>query len=333
MNPKKAAFSIGLDIGTQAVKIVKLKFNKDAAELEGVDLLPAQPELMEALKQIRAALNTSGPVNVAVSGPSTVIRYVNFPKMNAAELKNALKFEAQKHLPFSVSEVNLDGFSLKEGLADNKMLVLVAAVKKEFLNPRLKLIEDAGFKVGLVDIDSLAIINAFNFNYSLQDNPDYTAIALLNVGASLSSLNILENGIPRLSRDIHISGNNFTQKIMDAMAVDIKAAEALKLNPAAEQAQKLGPAVEPVINNLVTEIRTSFDYFESQSTSSVSRIFLSGGGSLFSGLKDSLAAALGTSVEYWDPFKKITSPAGIDSSKVKNIAVSLAVAVGLALRR
>jgi len=328
----KEKFSFGLDIGTHSIKYVKLKLLNGSAELVGLDLLTGSLDVEAVLKNIKQSQGVDF-VNISLSGPSTVIRHVNFPKMNEAELKQALKFEAQKHIPFSVEEVVLDSFILKEGLPDNKMLVLIVAAKKDFLNQRLKLVEDAGLKVNLIDIDSLALTNAFNFNYPQEDNPKHKAVALLNIGSSMSNLNILENGMPRLSRDIHIGGNNFTQKLMEVFSLDFKAAEELKINPDTERAKAVTATVESVFSNLVSNIRTSFDYYESQGTTSVSKIFLNGGGSKFTGLKDALANLLGIEVESWDPLRNIKLPNGADSNKINMLSGQLAVAVGLAIRK
>lgn len=347
----KERFVAGLDIGTQTIKFVKLRFSKDGAEFCAFDFHPNQNDIREVLKKIKESQGI-GTVNIGISGPSTVIRYVNFPRMNIDELKQALKFEAQKHIPFSVDETNLDAYILKEDLPDNKMVVLIAAVKKDFINQRLKIIEDAGFRANIIDIDSMALVNAFNFNYSPDNNLQHKAIALLNIGASTTNLDILEDGLPRLSRDIHIAGNKFNQKLVDIFGIDFKAAEELKLNPVrntkdievqnkisngvnpdTERANKVAAAIELVLSNLAVEIRTSFDYYESQSTSSVVKIFLSGGCSRFSGLKDMLANLLGIEVEYWDPLKKFTLANNIDSKKLQELSSQLPVAIGLALRQ
>jgi type IV pilus assembly protein PilM len=87
-----------------------------------------------------------------------------------------------------------------------------------------------------------------------------------------------------------------------------------------------------VVTSLTSEIRTSFDYYESQSASSVAKIFLSGGGSRMIGLKDMLANFLGIEVEYWDPLKQIILSSDIDPQKIKALFSQFAVAVGLALR-
>ncbi|OGX18541.1 MAG: hypothetical protein A3K83_07625 [Omnitrophica WOR_2 bacterium RBG_13_44_8b] len=328
----KEKYSVGLNIGTQAIKIAKLRLSKDGQmELCGFDLVPIQLELAETLKKIKQAMDIDY-VNTGVSGPQTVIRHISFPKMSKDELKQALKFEAQKHIPFPMAEINLDGFILKDDLPENKMLVLLAAAKKELISQRIKLIEEAGMRINVICIDSIALINAFNFNYPQDESLKQKAVTLLNIGATTTNLNILEGGIPRLSRDINIGGNNFTQRIMELLGLDFKPAEEIKQNPGKENAQKLLAAQESMLTNLASEIRTSFDYYESQSTTSVVKIFLSGGGSNFTGLSDMLANSLGIEVEYWDPLKRISLADGIDVNKIKSLSNQLAVAVGLALR-
>lgn len=327
----KEKYSVGLDIGTSAVKLVELKFLKDTVELARFNLEPIQADLSSQLKRIAP----SQAINISVSGAQTVIRYIDLPRMNEDELKQALRFEVQKYIPFPINEVILDSYILKEDLSDNKMLVLVAVVKKEFINQRLKLIQEAGLKANIVDLDSLALINAFNFTYSKEEDANIKnkTIALLNIGASMSNLNILENGHPVLSRDIYIAGNNLTGKVQDTVGTDLKSAEELKPNIDKEKLNKVVTVAESVISDLSKELRTSFDYYESQSTSSIIKIFLSGGGSKFPGLKDTLANLLGIEVEYWDPLKKISIADNIDSKETKELSSQLAVAVGLALRK
>jgi type IV pilus assembly protein PilM len=329
----KERYSVGLDIGTHSIKVVKLKFFKDKTELSSFDLEPVQLDLAEVLKKLKQSHNLES-VNLNVCcGPATIIRCVNFPKMSSAELKQALKFEAQKHIPFSMAEVNLDGCILKDDLPENKMLVLIVAAKKELVNQRLRLLESSGLKANIIDVDSLSLVNTFNFNYSDANDLKNKTIALLNIGASISSLDILEGGVLLLSRDISCAGNNLTQKLIETLVMDFKAAEILKINFEAQQQDKVKPALESVVNNLVSEIRISFDYYESQSSSTVAKIFLSGGSSRMSGLKEMLNESLGIEVEYWDPFGKIDISNNIDSRRLKTLSSQFAVAVGLALRQ
>ena len=327
----KERFTFGLDIGSRQIKIVKLKLFKDTTELCGLEVSSVQLDVGALLKKFKHSLDISY-ANVGVCGSSAVIRYVDFPLMNPAELKQALRFEAQKHIPFSLNEVMLDGYILKEFVKDNKMLVLIAAVKKDLIQQRLKLLEEAGLKANIIDIDSVALVNAFNHNYAQDEFVKDKTIGLLNIGATLSSLNILENNVPRLSRDIQIAGNNFTQKVVEAFGIDFKTAEELKLKPDDEKKNRVASSIEAVLAHLAGEVRVSFDYYESQSAASVSRIFLSGGGSQFIGLKDKLSDLLGIEVQYWDPLKHITISPDMDSQKASSLSTQMAVAVGLALR-
>lgn len=322
-------FSIGLDIGTQLIKVVKLKIGVEP-ELVAFDCVEPGLDLTETLKKIKYAQGADF-VNISFCGSSTVIRYVDFLRMNKSELRQALKFEAQKHIPFSLDEVNLDAEILKKDLPENKMLVLIAALKKEATKQRIKTLEDAGLKAEIIDIDSLALINAFNF--SKVENIDNRTICLLNIGASVSNVNIIANGIPRLSRDIHCAGVNFTNKIMDVLGVDFKTAEALKITPDAEKAEMIKAGIESVLTDLALEIRSSFDYYESQNTSNVAKIFLSGGGSKITGLKENLALSLGMEVESWDAFKQVKISEEIDKQKLNQFSSQFNVAVGLALRQ
>lgn len=331
----KEKFSVGLDIGSSAIKLVKLKFTKGAVEFCGFRLEPIQAgvSLAHTLRKIAQAEGIKS-LNTCLSGPAAIIRYVTFPRMEAKELRQSLKFEASKLIPFPVEEVNLDSYILKQDLADNKMLVMLAAAKKEAINQQLKLTAEAGLKVNIMDIDSIALVNAFTFNYPLENNPqENKAVALLNIGAASTNLNILEGKIPYLSRDIHIASNNINQKIMETLNVDSSAAEKLKIDPDQAKLDTIKPAIESVASSLTREIRTSFDYYESQNASTIGRIFLSGGGSLLKDLKEALSRSLEIKIEYWDPLEKISISSKIDTKDFNVCLSQLAVAIGLALRK
>ena len=325
----KESIRAGLNIGVSSVKLVKLKVTPEAAEVCGVALSPAQD--MESALRGLAQEQGLKRVNISVSGQQSIIRYIDFPKMTAEELKQSIKFEAQKHIPFPVSEVNLDACILKD-LRDNKMRVLVAAVKKELLSQRLKLLKDIGLDVDVVDIDSLALINAFNYSYSQEPDVRSKTIALLNIGSATSNLNILEDGLPALSRDITVGGNNFTQRIADALGIDFTAAEEVKTGAGSRKDAKVASAAEQVLAKLAQDVRTSFDFYESRSVTSVEKIYVSGGASLFPGLQEALANFLGLEVAQWDPFRKISVAPGLDTATIQSSAGQLAVAAGLALR-
>lgn len=328
----KEQFSVGIDIGSSSVKAVKFKVAEGAVELCDFIIEPVSADTSTALKKIRPMFEAKN-IAVAASGPSALVRYVTLPKMTSSEVKQALKFEAQKYIPYSISEVNIDSAILKDDFPENKMLLLIAAAKKEFVVQRLKMLQDAGITASAVDLDSVALVNAFNFSYEQDERLKNATVALLNIGASETNLNLLEDGIPRLSRDIHLAGVSFTQKVADYLGVDFTKAETLKKDSACEQKEKVAIAVEAALTNLATEIRSSFDYYESQSASSVGKIFLSGGSSLFAGLKESLYNLLGIEVLEWNPFLKIKTAPSVNLESLNKQMGYLHVAVGLALRK
>ena len=106
----------------------------------------------------------------------------------------------------------------------------------------------------------------------------------------------------------------------------------MKISPEKENLDRIGQAVESVISNLASEVRISFDYYESQGASSVGKIFLSGGGSLFYSLKDNLKHVLGIDIDYWDVTKRIKFAPGQELEKIKSSTRQFAVALGLAMR-
>lgn len=320
---KKKKIKIGFDLGSFALKVVALepqdKNNtytlKDARIIE----LPSKDlDLNSVIKD----LDLSDGVNLGICGPNVAVRYVSITRMTEDDFKRALRYEAAQYLPFRIEELTLDGAVLKE-LPDNYMLVMFAAAKKDFVTKRLKLLRRAHIRVNILDIDSLALINAFNYNFthlpdetpSTEKNKEISgetreqkhtlssAVVLLNIGFSVTNINILEAGIPHFSRDINVAGGDL-----------------------AKEATR-----EAAMANLVSEMRKSFDYYEAGSAAIINKIFLSGGGALPSGVASNLESTLGVKIEQWNPFSKFVFAPGLNKDDIMKNSVQFAVAVGLAL--
>ena len=304
--PKQSKnISIGLDWGFSSIKLVVLESQGDSYLLKDARIieLPSENIKLDALIQ---NLDLSGGVNLGICGPTVCVRYISMAKMSYEEFKNALRYEAASHLPFPVEEINLDGCILKD-LPENKMLVMLAAAKKDFINQRLKLFQDANIKVNVLDIDSLALINAFNYIHpSKKEDTTATshAVALLNIGASVTNINVLEDGIPRFSRDINVAGRNLSGST----------------------------SVEIAVVNFVSEVRKSFDYYEAGSSAVINKIFISGGGSLGVEAMQQIESHLGLKIEQWEPFSNFSFAPGLDEQNLRKQSAQFAVAVGLALR-
>ena len=167
IRPKEAKLTIGLDIGSSAIKVLALGARK------GMGARPILAQHQQAFDQNGAA-DPSGviktaltavkvpvrTVNLSVSGPWVIMRIVEMPAMKPAEMRQALPFEAQRYLPFNLQDVIIDGVVL--GPADaKKNWVLIVACKKELVDRRIDWVKKAGYDVGFIDVDALAVANGF----------------------------------------------------------------------------------------------------------------------------------------------------------------------------
>lgn len=335
MFKKKKELKVGLNLGSSSIKAVILEEENNNYTLRNfvVKDSPHQADIPELVKDALSDLDAQGTaVGISLSGQDILTRYVTVTNMNEKEFRNALKFEAQKYIPFPIDQVYVDGCILRQNVTPNKMLVLVAAAKKAFVDTNLKLLQDLGCSVKVVDIDCLALVNAFNFSCSEDESLQSKSIALLDVGAYITNLNILEKGMPCLSRDIQIGGNHFTIRIADDLSLDFTKAEELKKSNDQKDLLKIKPSIDTVLTQFASEVRKSFDYYESQSVSSVEKIFLSGGGSRLAGFSEGLSKALGIEVSTWDPLTKFKIATELEEEGIHNNSTQLAVAIGLAIR-
>lgn len=331
-----AKSSVGLDIGSFSIKAVELK--KVDSELEFVnfavtphELDISREDLSKVIKKTFTEANFgTRKVNTSVSGQAVIVRYIQFPQMNEQDLRSAIKFEAEKYIPFKIDEVVLDCQILEEDIGDNKMRVLLVAAKREFIDAHIKLLSDAGLEIQLIDVDSLALINAHHANFPSQEGD--TTSALLSIGARQTNINIIKDGSSCFSRDVMSAGNDLTQVIKDAMNVDLPQAEQLKCQLEKEK-EKLFSAIQPVLENLATEVRLSFDYYESQFEKGIDKLYLSGGSCSLVGLNKFLADSLGVDVEIWNPLTALRINPEIDEAQLTPIRSQLPIAIGLAMRK
>ncbi|MCK4518508.1 MAG: type IV pilus assembly protein PilM, partial [Candidatus Omnitrophica bacterium] len=186
---------VGLDVGNRSVKVIQLAKQKNSYSLlnaamgefdHKADEKSRIAVIKKVIKQNRIKMKE---VNISIEGPSVIIRNIEFPKMSRDELKRAIKFEAEKYIPYKVSEVVLDCEILKE--SENNMTVLLAAAKKDFVYTKINFIRKAGLEPWIVDIGSFALINAFNLNAPRKEK----TIALINVGDRITNVNIVNDGV------------------------------------------------------------------------------------------------------------------------------------------
>ena len=186
----------------------------------------------------------------------------------------------------------------------------------------------------VLDVDAFALQNAYEINYGLTAG---SVVVLLNVGASVTTVNVLNGDQSLFTRDISIGGNAYTEAIQKELNLSFEAAEALKKGQAPNglRLEDARPVMRAVTQNVLAEIQKTFDFFRTTSASDrIDRVALSGGASLVDGFSAMLAEALDVPVEPFDPFHKV----GFDAQKLQvddpaAVAPTAVVAVGLALRR
>ncbi|MBM3247949.1 MAG: type IV pilus assembly protein PilM [Candidatus Omnitrophica bacterium] len=337
---EKPSINIGLDIGSSSVKAVAIKLEKDKAELINYSIKPFDRDyISDSINKTLKDLNIENKtVNISIGGQGVVTRSVKFPRMSLSEVKNAIGFESEKHIPFPLNEVYMDCFIMRQLPEENKMLVLVAAAKKELIQHRLAYLKPLSLTANFIDVDSLALVNLINriefkpqgLSTGVQNAEQKKAVALLNLGATFTSLCIVENGIPKFVRDIFIGGNDLTKRISNILGTGLAEADKAKCSPQ-EGWDKISAACESVLNNLINETRLSFDYFESDSGINISCLYLSGGGSYLRGIDEIIKTNLNVEVKYLNPAADLKVSESF-AGGLETEARKLSIAIGLALR-
>jgi len=340
---------VAIDIGTNFIKLVHLQAKRRGHELLSYGTMPLPPGVIEegaivdpdvviqAVKDLMK-IEKIGIKNVvtAVSGTSVIIKKIKVPPMSENELIDAIQFEAGQYIPFDIEDVNLD-FVVMETPNDQReadqMDVLLVAVTKEKMNELTTILSRAGLKVAVVDVDVFAIENAFGLNYTV--SPDDT-IALMDIGAGVTNINILEYGISAFTRDIYFGGMKYNEAIMQQLDVDYETAEKLKLGNETNghSSAEVYDIINSVTNELSMEINRALEVFRGSSEAPITKIMLGGGCARMMGLDQALATNLETQVEIFNPFQTIRcNPKVFDPEYIEYMAPSAAVGVGLALRR
>jgi type IV pilus assembly protein PilM len=338
MRLRKVKSLIGLDIGTRAVKAVELTWNGAPvitgfahAELPGPD---AVPETVQRL--LRENQFHSRRVVTSVSGKAVIVRYLTMYRMSPDDLRNAIRYEADKYIPFDVDEVVLDCQPFEaSGLADlapNEMRVLLVACKRAVIDEQLRILASAGLHPEIVDVDVFALGNAFETALHRGAEAASRVAALVDVGASKTCVNLVRAGSSLFTREIHAGGDAFTAAIANRLGLKQSEAENLKQKPGHE-AERVRAAVTPAVDDLASEIRLSFEYFENQFDLGIDEVLLSGGGSRLLHLDQDLSRMFDRPTTHWDPTGDLPIAAGsVDVDRLREHVSELAVALGLASR-
>lgn len=334
---------VGLDIGSQEIKAVEMVESAGQMQLKSIATAPAaSPEdLPQTLRDLfsNARIRTKN-VAVSVSGKSVVVRYISMPRMSEDDLRSSLKYEAEKHIPFELEEVALDCAILEPGNAPDhgndgeEMPVLLVAARKETVDQLLGVVRAAGLLPVAIDVDGFALGSAFESASDPSGNgePPAGVTALIDVGGSKTSINILEDGVSSFSREIYLAGKDFTESISRRMGVSPEEGDRIKRECDSENFEVL-ECVSPILGDLAAEIHASIDYFENHHERVVDSVRLSGGSAPLPGLGDAFEQTFGREVSEWNPLEGVEeAESSAGALEAAASCPQLAVAVGLASR-
>jgi len=342
---------VGLDIGSSAVKAVEIgmKARDKSFELKGLGVAPLQNEAIvqgaflnqsAIVDGIREAVEIgrikTKEVAVAVSGHSVIVKKVSLSAMTRDELEDQIQWEAEQYIPFDVNEVHLDFQILDTSEGEGQMDVLLVAAKRDLVDDYVQVISEAGLVPAVVDVAAFAVENAFENNYDCE--PD-EVVGLVNIGAQVVNINVVQNGIPVFTRDITTGGNQFTEEIQKSLSITFEEAERIKLGGSSEQDQEVVPqeveqAMRSVTDTVLGEISRSLDFYAATSAENrIGRVLLAGGGANIPGLDSAFRDRSGFEVELMNPLSRMLPSKGFDPEYLETVASSLSVGIGLATRR
>lgn len=356
---------VGIDIGSNSIKLASVSRTSNGCALTRLYSCPTPPMTIKdgaiidahALGETIGALlresgfSTSAPPRVvsAVAGQSVVIRPITIANMSERELQTAIKYEAEQYLPYSVTEAMVSGMMLNKGENKDKdnakqMDVLLVAAPNEMVKNTREVVQQAGATPDTVDLEPFALLRALELNCDA--NTLNKTIALINLGAASSSINIFKAQELRHNRTIGVAGNSFTKAIGQSLNLSFEEAEKIKkekgqirvendATPVAPTTMRIFNVVIPVLNELVTEVQRSFDYYRSRyQNESVDLVVLTGGTARFKNLEVYMSNELGVECQIANPFRgmSMTSVKGNYPQDIEEMAPMAMVVIGLALR-
>ncbi len=338
---------VGLDIGSKTLKVCEVfETRKKGFILNklGMITLPngaiedgviKDPETVsEAICELfKVQKIREKNVAISIGGYSVIVKKIQLQNMTDAELQETIQYEAEQYIPFDINDVNLDFHILGESqVAVNKLDVILVAAKKELVSEYVNLIELSGLRPCVVDIDAFALQNIYETNYDTKEE----VVALIDIGASKTSLNIVKDGVSLFTRDVSLGCNQINLKISNKVVCSLEDAEKIKLTGKSNKItpQEIADIVTLVIGDWCLEIRRAIDFFYSTyPDDQIRKILISGGGANIKEFLQILASETASEVEVINPFGTFSIDKRLDPSFLKKVSPQAAICMGLAIRR
>jgi type IV pilus assembly protein PilM len=335
--------TVGLDVGSGLIKVAVVDHSKREPELVKASISPlladaiVEGEVMDpgiVTDAIQRALQAAGVkatvVVTSVGGRDVIIKKIQIERVKEQQARELMRWEAEQHVPFDMESVELD-FQILDPDADGlEMNVLLVAAKRDLIESKMRLLTDAGLESGVVDVEAFALHNAFELNH-----PDAMdgVVGLLNIGHDVTNINILDDGVPILTRDLTVGTRRFREDLQRERGLPLEEAQALL------QGYDRSPHVDAVLEGRGEEIAVGIEratafLAQNARVRPMRAIYTCGGGSRIPGLNEMLASRLRTSVQQANPLANLKVRDGALASLVTDeVAPLLMLPIGLALRK
>jgi type IV pilus assembly protein PilM len=328
---------LGIDIGTSNIKIAEVLHGaQPILKTYGIVNSPfvlAGKDDEHSINKMAGVLKTliekAGATNkrcvVSFPNSSVFTSVVELPKMSDKELSTAVEFEAKKYVPLALSEIDLEWNVISQPTDQASTLkVLLTAVPKQVTKNYMRVFELAGLDTKTIvgEIEALALIRSLIGSESLN-------CVIIDIGAKSTGLNIIENGLLRLSRNLNIGGDTITNKIAQSLNISLPRAEQFKKDFGVSNTTFIPDTIKPVLSIIKNEAKQLMTIYQSQNIK-LDKIILVGGGANLPGLVD-FFSDLKLQVELGNPLKSVGFSQGLESV-LKRYSLSLPIAIGLALR-
>ena len=337
---------VGLDIGSHTIKAVELvsQPNRTHRLLHWGQSAPlaeaiVDGEIMDRQLVIDAIGNLletrdikSKSVVASVSGRAVIVKKITMNRLSPDDAQQAVYWEAEQHVPYDINDVSLDFEILGPAPNDPKqMQVLLVAAKKDMVTAFADLIREAGLQPMVVDMDAFATQNALEANY---DFAPEEVVAILNVGAEITNVNIVQAGVPYFTKDLQLGGHTLIEAAQRKFNLS-QAEAAAAVRGESGASLELTPVIEQACEGLATALERAQSYLRTAGESgAITRILLCGGASLTPGLPDYLHRRFSVPAEIANPLARVSyDPAVFAGQDVQKVAPLLTVGIGLALRR
>jgi len=342
---------LGVDIGTSNIKIAQLRPQDGKFILETYGLVnvsfqitnkdnpTAISQAVQTLKTLmRKAGVTTNKVVASLPNSSVFTSVIEMPKMSESELKSAIEFEAKKYVPLPLEEVALSWSVIEQkqakithgtnlgslkSAADAKTKVLLTAVPTTVIDNYVKLFAEAGLEPQALEIEALAMIRSVI-------GADNDLNLLIDIGAKSTTINLVDEGYLRISKNLNIGGDTVTSSIAQSLSVNFSRAEQFKKDfGLSSQGQQIPQVMRPILDIIKNEAQQLISLVESRGER-VAKIVLSGGGSKLPHLSEHFSI-FGKPVSLANPWTGVVYPPKL-KPVVEPLGLNLAVALGLSMR-